>query len=473
MHSESRSVSVPVLRPFPLAVLLLGGCAVERPREDPIDAHGVVGVEVAQRADVPPELARLDPAAAHALLLERSPTLRAARAELHAALAAVDVEAPWPNPRLGLGPSLGFGSDVVDEVVPFATISQSIATGGRLEAADELALARARAAAVELLALEREAGLALRASLARVVLARAAVAGADELTLAAADAAASAFELGRAGLIGGHQVAPFELDALRQRQVQLAAVEERAAAEASLARTLAADAEWIQGLAVDGYGEPPEDLPTREQLVSRLADGSPNLFRLRAAHEVAEAALGLEVARSAADLAVNANGSGEHVDDLFALQLGLAVELPLFDRNQQGIERALRERDAARARYEAAVRETLGRLDEVRSALDHARRRRAALVGELVPAAEANAERTRRALELGAAGTFEVLDAERVLRELRAELFSARATERSAWSVLEQTVGTALFAAEGEATFPEPVDALAQVGAAGDVGGGR
>ena len=73
---------------------------------------------------------------------------------------------------------------------------------------------------------------------------------------------------------------------------------------------------------------------------SELRDNHPELARLRARYEAAEAALRLEISKQFPDLRIGPSAAGDSGDKKTVLGLALGIALPIFDRNQQAIAAA-------------------------------------------------------------------------------------------------------------------------------------
>jgi len=206
----------------------------------------------------------------------------------------------------------------------------------------------------------------------------------------------------------------------------------------------------------------PEAVPSYEQLRERLILNHTELARLRAQYDAVEGALRLEISKQLPDLQIGPNWENEVGERKTVIGLTLGIEIPLFDRNQQGIAEAKKKREEIRSKYEAEAKRTLAELERAHRDLELARRNTALLRGKILPLARNNVALARRTLEAGSADALRLLDAERSEREVHVEALAAELDECRAWIALEQAVGVPLvaFPSEQEAAAPQPPEGL-------------
>lgn len=142
---------------------------------------------------------------------------------------------------------------------------------------------------------------------------------------------------------------------------------------------------------------------------------NPDLARWQTEEDRRRAALRLEKARGVPDLTVGGGVRRFEQTDDEALVFGLAVPLPLFDRNQGGILEATAQLAKTRRQYEAALVRTLAALSEATSALAAAYDEVTVLQSEVLPKAQQAFEAARQGYEQGKFDYLYVLDAQRTL----------------------------------------------------------
>lgn len=134
----------------------------------------------------------------------------------------------------------------------------------------------------------------------------------------------------------------------------------------------------------------------------------------RAAH-----ALGLEKARRMPDLNLSFGAREERATGDHALLAGVSVEIPLFERNQDGVAAARARQNRAEATLRASVVEQRSQLQEGWHALTTARQEAHMLRSELLPAAQKHFDAVTYAYRAGKYTYERVLDAQQNLFELR------------------------------------------------------
>ena len=126
--------------------------------------------------------------------------------------------------------------------------------------------------------------------------------------------------------------------------------------------------------------------------------------------------------------------------------LGVALPVPIFDRNQGNILAAQRRveqaRDAARAaeiRLHTALAELYERLDAARAQLGILR-------DDVLPGAQGALEAANRAYEGGRVGFLEVLDAQRTLFDARAQYLAVLSAVHRTAAEVERTLAADVLA---------------------------
>jgi cobalt-zinc-cadmium efflux system outer membrane protein len=161
--------------------------------------------------------------------------------------------------------------------------------------------------------------------------------------------------------------------------------------------------------------------------------------------EQARAQLDLQKAQRTPDLSFFAQYESDRPANDNTVGGGIAVPLPLFDRNRGGIAAAEAARDQAEREARRVRAQATAELEVARSALSAAIDRRRLLHDELLPRATSVRETVAFSYQKGLASLLELLEAERSLNEVRL------AAVQSASDAVVATVD--LLAASGE-TLP-------------------
>lgn len=454
------------------AVLPLAGCQKYRP--SPLVPGEVVAqqerlrhllagdgpAESASATKAPPPLTF---ARAVELLDKHSPALREIRAEYDTAQALAKVKTPLPNPGLEAGPQFGFGPDVAatHRLQPFGSLSFTLPTGGRLKRQDEVNKLQAHLARTEASVRQRELYLETRKLYSRLALGQIRVAARKASAESAEKAVGLSRKLIEAGQATSLDTGILELDAARARTEALGAENDIAGLEGELSELLGVHAEQFRELPKPALPELPASVPELKALQEQLVTNHAQLARLRAKYEVSERELHLEISKQYPDFHIGTPFSRDVGERKNVLGLTLGIELPVFDKNQQGIASASKRRDEIRVKYEAAANKALAALDRAWRGYGLAVEKMKLVKSIVVPKAEANLELARKSLQAGAMDSLRFLETERAQRAATVDAVETELSVREAWIELEQAVGAPLLKFPGEPadaveTLPEP-----------------
>lgn len=391
-------------------------------------------------------------AEARRLAAERGWSLLAAASDLHQAEGRRLQARAWPNPTLSISAQklnvtpVGEGGSTSDSTLALA---QQFELGGKRAERIRSAEAAVRAAHYQLSA-------ARVAVDALVVKAYADALAADETARVSQESADS---LVRAASIAQARFSAGEISAAERDQMRVAAG--RFALDARTAAAVALQSRVVlEGLlgvpAPDGRTVLAEDLPS---LVRRAVEAGASLTpsgddaalerrddvrSARALVDQAAAQLSLQRAQRVPDLSLSVQYESDRPANSNTLGAGVALSLPIFDRNRGSIAAAESARDQAgdearRVRAQAAAELNAARA-RVAAAFEKQRRYR----DELLPSAESVQATVAFSYERGRASLLEVLEAERSLNEVRLATVASEAEAVAAAADLAAARGEAL-----------------------------
>lgn len=400
------------------------------------------------RADVTPVLptsGTADRRAAQPLTLEAAldsamqlnPQLRAAELELEASEGTVQQASTLLNPTLGIEQE----DTRQDYRSTTVQISQTLETGGKRAARIGLAHRVRELAQADLVSRRVDVRATITQTFFDALIAQERVKVTEEsLRIAASGASAAARRV-----IAG-KVSPTEETRARVAEANARIELRQAQAERQSALHALAAAIGLPDGAVSELDGRPEALPVppaASTLAQRLAD-APALRRAELEVERAQASYELERTRRYPDVTVSLGAKRSEELGRNQLVLGVAVPLPLFDRNQGAQLETLRRRDAARAQAEAeALRlraEVLQGRDRLQARTDEV----VALQAEVLPGARSAYEAASRGFELGKFGFLDVLDAQRTWLQARSQYLNALAQAHREAAELERRLGIAI-----------------------------
>lgn len=187
---------------------------------------------------------------------------------------------------------------------------------------------------------------------------------------------------------------------------------------------------------VDGSLVEDIKLPGIDQLRQRMLERNPELARLRAEVERSRRVLELENLRRMPEVSVKL--ARDRDPEYEAHRIGIAVNIPLFDRRQGQIAQAGALSERSRIALQGRAFELEQFLDAAYRQYELSRTQVAALESGIVRQAEAALRVAEAAYRFGERGILDVLDAQRVFRAARNELISARYELMSALAEIER-----------------------------------
>ena len=184
-------------------------------------------------------------------------------------------------------------------------------------------------------------------------------------------------------------------------------------------------------------------IPSADQLLQEIQQ-NPDMARWDTEIELREATVELGEAGRIPDLSASAGLQHfeETGDDAFAF--GLSLSLPLFDRNQGGVQEARHQLSKAREQRKAREVATSTSLAEVYQELSSSYSEVVALKKDVLPAAQAAFDAAQTGYQQGKLGYLDVLDAQRTLFESKAQYVDALSVYHKAAADLERLVGRSL-----------------------------
>lgn len=177
-----------------------------------------------------------------------------------------------------------------------------------------------------------------------------------------------------------------------------------------------------------------------QELLTHLS-GAPQLLRAKLEVERQKSRVEIERARRIPNVTFSLGTKRDEQAGIRQTVVGLAVPLPLFDRNQGNLLSALRRTD--KAKDELAVVQTSLSLELTQASLrlDAARNELTVLRSEILPGAQNAYDAAVKGFELGKFNFLDVLDAQRTLNQSKAQYIRALAESHRASAAIERVVG--------------------------------
>ncbi len=358
------------------------------------------------------------------IAIEQNHDLKAARAQVDAALGRLKQSGRWPNPRLELSNETDAPFANEGEYSRSAGFAQEFPVGGRLARATEVARVDVARALAEVNAAERELISGVANDFDAVIVLDQRIALHDQLVAIESALVSASRARYRAGEVSELDVNAAELELERLRQERIALGGERNAAIRTLAGLLglAVDAP----LTIDTTPPPAKDLPPLAQLTDEAVQRRPDLRLLTLAADRAGAERALAQASAWEDWSVTLGvrqdrrvifGAPSQPEDK-TLMLSLSVPLPLLNDNEGNIAAASADETTAREQLVALQTRVV---NEVAGLYGEVGRLRDALVAyqtRILPLGRRNSQLARSAYRNGQISVSEVVQAERQERDL-------------------------------------------------------
>ncbi len=183
-------------------------------------------------------------------------------------------------------------------------------------------------------------------------------------------------------------------------------------------------------------------MPSLDVLTQRLGS-APEVIRARAELERRQAMADVEQRRRTQDitLSVGAKKLGSENGGRTQAILGLAMPIPLFDRNDGNLLEALRRKDKASLELSASQLRLRSELAQASRRFETARANAQFLKTDMLPGAQSAVETATKGFEFGKFGFLDVLDAQRTFLQARSQYLSSLAEAYKAMVDIERSVG--------------------------------
>ena len=421
------------------AVPALPGAARRAPADAPslnLPAAAASGAAAAARLAVG---ARIGLAELTDAVVRANSGLQAAQRLRNSATAGIASAAALPNPRfdLGRGEQRARASGSLSGPVYSVGVAQLIENPALRRARLDAAFSTERASAHQVAMVRNELVSQVRLAAWDLLLRQGEAAAAAETAALLEQVNARVRARVESGEGPRYELIKADAESINARSLQQTTLLRAQQAGLTLNRLAAGTlpARWTLDASLD-ESMPPPDL---EQLRARMLERNPELLALRAEAERADAQLaGARAGRWPGVELRLAHGRDPEVRQNV---LGVSVQVPLFDRRTGPVAEAGSERERLRGLAEGRRAELEQQLLYAGRAFEMAQLRVEALSSGAIRDAEAALRVADAAWRFGERGILDVLDAQRVLRAVRADLLTARYQVQAARTELDFLAG--------------------------------
>jgi cobalt-zinc-cadmium efflux system outer membrane protein len=345
----------------------------------------------------------------------------------------------YPNPQFeffaeSLGAEAGKGGETN------YLLSQELVLGGKLDRAREVAQADELAAKAAFVAEEFAVASRVTKSYFAAVAAQERLESRRQLI----DLSQQLLDAANAQVDAGAATEP---DRLRAEVVQTQAEIDLEAARLDAHATLRSLASAI---GIDGTVEIPltdttrslPHFPSQEAVVAAALAANSRVSLARIAIERARSVHELAKAEAVPNLVASAGPRYSDPESETTLDLGVGMEIPLFDRNQGNIRAAVADRLSSAAQLREVQLQLIAEVSEAWAAYESARIATTRYQQTLLPKAQQTLDLTRQAYERGSADYLRLLDAQQVVIESRIAYVDALYRLQAAAALLRELAQT-------------------------------
>jgi cobalt-zinc-cadmium efflux system outer membrane protein len=346
------------------------------------------------------------------LAAEKSPELRAARAEAQAASADIRAVSTWSNPELGFEAE-GLGGDYngTDSAEYTLSLSQEFPTSGKIRKARAVGVHAAEAAQIAIRQTGRRFETAVRLAFIDVQ-------AAQEILTVRAQQLALTDEFAQAARRRHEAGAASELEVLQAEMMleagkgdQLIAEKNQTAALQKLAR--------LTGFPILGKldGDFVQPLEIRDGLA--LRETQPTLQRFQALENQADAKVALAKSAGIPDVTFGAGARYEEAGDVQSYLFSASIPLPLWNRGRAETLAAGLRAEAVRYEHQLVRRELEEELMQTRTEFEIAVAEVSRFQTVLLPKAERAVQLVQEGYAAGRYGWLEQVEVQQELAEIR------------------------------------------------------
>lgn len=388
----------------------------------------------------------------------QNPQLKTLMAEYEVYRNIAAIHTPLPNPSLEFGPNFSTPlSNISKSVVPFVAIGFTIPLGGKLKKNDDLNQAKALRSLVENQIQHRKLYLQLRESFISLITMKQKKMLQEKIIDSANLLEKTLGHLRDAGGFDLLDLGIIELNNLQTKTNQFELEIEYKEELAKFSILLGVDNSQAENVAISELPTSNIALPNYERLKGIMVYNHFILATLRYDYLIAEKSLRLEISKQYPDI----NLGGEHEQEVGGktniIGLRLGINIPLFDRNQQGISQALKERELIRKSYEQTVNEALSMLKKNYEQLSIQIEKNKYIQEVILKKAQQNLMIVEKNLKIGAIDILKYLEVVRAHQEVSISALNSEKELLKSWISIEETIGFPLLVFPNEGEFELPL----------------
>ena len=187
-----------------------------------------------------------------------------------------------------------------------------------------------------------------------------------------------------------------------------------------------------------------EDLKGLDQMKSKMLLNNFELSRLEMDYKIAETELKLELAKQYPDIEIGSSGEQEPGEKKKIFSLGVSLDLPIFDRNQQEITRKDEERKIILAKFNSVLGKSINRMNLLVSNYKLQKLKLSLIDDEIIPRSTETVAKAEKAVQAGRLDILRFIDLSKELYENELERIQVIKTLQKIKLELEEVIGESL-----------------------------
>jgi len=347
-----------------------------------------------------------------------------------------DLKTPLPNPQLGIGPAIGsnLSGTTASRVQPFVSLGFTIPLGKRLKRQNELNELQSLQALSETVYKHRDLYFQLKESYISMTLNEKSKDVQDNLKQYLDKSELLLKQLLQFGSIG-----KLALNDIKKQKEQLTLKSldhqiEASQIKSQLSKLLVIQEQQILSLTLNHLNAPIKNYD-KSILKTYLLENNPSLSQSELNFKQKDALLKLEISKQVPDIHFGLSRDQEVGEKTTTLSVPFSIELPLFDRNQQAIQKQLGEREQSLLHYKSELNQALSDLNRLDEQFTLSLKKYQKLKNQVIPLSNKNLNDAKKALDFGSSDVLQYLTMQKEHQYLMVDLIE---TEKQVWSFFLQ-----------------------------------
>ena len=187
-----------------------------------------------------------------------------------------------------------------------------------------------------------------------------------------------------------------------------------------------------------------EDFKDLNLLKTTMVQNNFELSRLEMDYKIAEIELKLELAKQYPDIEIGSSAEQEPGEKKKIFSLGLSLDLPIFDRNQQSIASKDNERKVLLSKFNSVLSSSINKLNLLVSNYNIQKQKLSLIDNQILPISNDTVAKAKKAVQAGRLDILRFIDLSKELYENELEKIKASKQLQEIKLELEEVIGESL-----------------------------